>query len=210
MAILLPLTKDNMQQNYVLTASGDKVSINDRSNWSVARNNGVSASDINKIVSPTLKVSTQQEKLLRQKLGLESVFSIPNKYTTHGEERESIVLDWARGNFGVNPNEFLFHGDNLQHFATPDGLTEKSVVEVKTSMKPLSEITTYYMNQIQWQIHVMNAEKCLFLVEMHKDFNPLQIEVEWIERDEERIKFLQTNVDVFLERLNDSKKKTDR
>lgn len=191
-----------MQYNYVVTPEGEKVSIYNKEAWSLARNNGVSASDINKIISPTLKVSTQQEKLLKQKLGLENVFSIPNKYTTHGEEREAIVLDWAKGNFGVEPNEYLFHGENHQHFATPDGLTTDAVVEVKTSMKPLAEITQYYMNQMQWQMHVMKVEKCLFLVEMHKDFQSFEIESEWIHRDNERINILETNVNLFLEKLH--------
>lgn len=194
-----------MFRNHVLNDRGEPVRIDDKESWGAARMNGVSASDINKIVSPTLKISTQQEKLLEYKLGLKIAFDIPNSYTTHGNDREAIVLGWAAGNFNVVENRFLFHGENVQHFATPDGLGEDFVVEVKTSLKPLEQIRQGYMNQMQWQMHVIGVDKCLFLVEEHENFEAKGIDYEWIEKDNDRVDFLVENVNKFIARLNEAK-----
>jgi hypothetical protein len=189
----------------VKTAEGLPVTLDDRDDWNNARFNGVSASDINKIVSPTLRYSIQQEKLLQLKLGMAEMIDIPNSYTEHGNEREPIILEWAYGNFGIISNRFLFHGDDAQHLATPDGLGEDCVVEVKTSLKPLTEIKRYYMNQMQWQMHVMGVEKCLFIVETHEQFTAKEIEYEWIEKDEARLKVINENVENFIKRLNENR-----
>lgn len=189
----------------VKTATGEPVTLDERDDWNQSRFNGVSASDINKIISPTLKYSIQQERLLKYKLGMSEMIDIPNSYTEHGNEREPIILEWASGNFGIIPNRFLFHGENIQHLATPDGLGEDCVVEVKTSMKPLEEIKRNYMNQMQWQMHVMGVDRCLFLVETHEKFQVKGIDYEWVEKDEARLKIINQHVEVFLERLNSSR-----
>jgi predicted phage-related endonuclease len=188
--------------NHVLGSDGKPITIEDKEEWAKARVKGVSASDINKIVSPTLKVSIQQERLLEHKLGLKPSIDIPNSYTDHGNDREPIVLEWAKGNFGAESNKYLFHGSNKQHFATPDGLGSDFVVEVKTSIKPLALMRTGYMNQMQWQMHVMGVDRCLFIVELHENFKPINIDYEWVELDEKRIEFMVENVNKFIERLN--------
>ena len=52
----------------------------------------------------------------------------------------------------------------------------------------------------------MGVKKCLFLVEVHDKFKPLSIDYEWVEYDEDRIKFILEHVDAFIKRLNEGRK----
>lgn len=198
---------ENFRHLLVVNEQGIPVSSEtDKTVWLQYRNKGVTATDINKIISPTLKLSSQRKKLLENKrqaiTHIDSENTI-NSYMAHGNTREPIIVDWASDKFGITGNGFLFHNqNNLQHLATPDGLGDDFVVEIKTSIKTLSEVKQGYMNQIQWQLHVMNVPKCLFLVEQHENFSPLEVQHEWIYRDEERIKLMEKHVNLFIHELN--------
>lgn len=189
--------------DFVRDEQGNPISSDDKIAWSNARLLGVTATDINKIVSPTGKLSSQREKLLKIKKGeLEnSGFNVTTVSMTHGNEREPIILDWASGNFDVIANNYLFQGLKPQYLATPDGLGEGFVVEVKTSVKPLNDVLGYYSNQLQWQMFVMGVDKVLFIVEQHKDFSSYSLEYKWVEKDETRINLIVRNVDLFIEEL---------
>ena len=191
-----------LPSNVFLDASGKPLSSENKIEWLKARATGITATDINKIISPTLKISSQSIKLLQSKL--ENVTTEPqlNSYMVHGNEREPIIAEWAAGNFGMVANSYLFYGENQQHLATPDGLGEDFVGEIKTSLKPLKSIVNYYMNQMQWQLNVMQQDKCLFLVEQHEKFKPLSIDYMWVYRDENRIQLLTRHVNAFIEILN--------
>lgn len=198
---------EKFEQYIVLDENGTPISAStDKQKWLEYRNRGVTATDINKIISPTLKLSSQRIKLLETKkdTSITANNSEPriNTYMQHGNEREPIIVQWASGNFNMTGNDVLFHGENIQHLATPDGLGENFVAEIKTSIKPIHEIKQGYMNQIQWQMHVLQVDKCLFLVEQHNNFKPLSIEYEWIYRDEQRIKLIEKHVNMFLNELN--------
>lgn len=197
--------------NVVLDSEGKPLSSLNRLEWLTARSNGVTATDINKIISPTLKPSSQHVKLLKTKLSPEaSIEEIRlNNYMIHGNEREPIIADWAAGNFGMKANSYLFYGDNSQHLATPDGLGEGFVGEIKTSLKPLHLVVGYYMNQIQWQLNVMHYERCLFIVEQHKDFRPVNIDYLWVERDDDRIDLLVKHVNFFIEKMEEERNKNN-
>lgn len=190
----------------VLDNFGNPVSSStNKQTWLEYRNKGVTATDINKIISPTLKLSSQKNKLLQNKktlIELNNGEANINSFMNHGNDREPIIVGWAASNFGAIGNDFLFHGSNLQHLATPDGLGEDFVVEIKTSLKPLKSIKQGYMNQIQWQMHVMGVQKSLFIVEQHENFNPISIDYEWVEIDLERIQIIKKHVDSFLLELN--------
>lgn len=187
----------------VLNANGEPIRSADKDAWAEARLKGVTATDINKIVSPTGKLSGQRTKLLSIKRGeqIDSNFHVKTMSMTHGNEREPIMLGWAAGNFDVIANDFLFHGEKEQYLATPDGLGDGYVVEVKSSIKTLDEILGHYMNQMQWQMHVIGVPKVLFIVEQHKDYSNHSIDYRWIEKDEDRIKLIVENVDIFIKEL---------
>lgn len=191
--------------NVFLDSQGLPLSSSNKQEWLKARLTGVTATDINKIISPTLKPSSQSIKLLKTKLNNTEHVEEPqlNSYMHHGNEREPIIADWASGNFGMVANNYLFYGVNEKHLATPDGLGEGFVGEIKTSMKPLNSIINYYMNQIQWQLHVMSVEKCLFIVEQHENFLPKDIDYIWVTRDEKRISTIVKHVNIFIEQLTE-------
>lgn len=191
-----------------LDSAGNPVSSANKQEWLKARLTGVTATEVNKIVSPTLKLSSQSSKLLKSKLDVSDVVYEPqlNSYMVHGNDREPIIAEWASGNFGMTANDYLFYGENVQHLATPDGLGEGFVGEIKTSMKPLKSVIGYYMNQIQWQLNVMSVDKCLFIVEQHDSFVPINLDYVWVERDEKRIKIITEHVNLFLEQLESKRK----
>lgn len=196
-----------LPNNVFLDSSGNPVSSSNKQEWLKARLTGVTATDINKIISPTLKLSSQSAKLLASKLDTsENVYEPQlNNYMIHGNEREPIIAEWALGNFGMVANDYLFYGDNPKHLATPDGLGNDFVGEIKTSLKPLKSVVGYYMNQIQWQLNVMHLDKCLFIVEQHENFLPTSLDYIWVGRDETRIKIITSHVNQFLERLEEKR-----
>jgi transcriptional regulator with XRE-family HTH domain len=73
------------------------------------------------------------------------------------------------------------------------------VVEIKVSNKPLEQIVVKYNDQVQWQMHVMGAEKALVALE---DRESQEISSQWIERDDDRIAALSGAADQFLESLD--------
>lgn len=104
--------------------------------------------------------------------------------------------------FGIAHNSRLLHGQNPRHLATPDGLGEQSVSEIKTSTKPLSQALSVYQDQLQWQMHVTGVNQLLFVVETRYS---LEREHVWVARDSERILQLTTHADTFLDDLDSAR-----
>jgi hypothetical protein len=75
-------------------------------------------------------------------------------------------------------------------------LDHKLIGEYKTSGKPLDKIPAHYMRQVQWQLFVAGAERCLFAYELRLDapggtFAPgFDVETQWVDRDDKKIKEL--------------------
>lgn len=126
----------------------------------------------------------------------------PNAYMDWGNEREPYIADVVKERFGIMPNDWLISaGGKLSPdrwmMATPDGLSLDHTVigEYKTSGKPLDKIPAHYMRQVQWQMWVTDAERCLFAYELRLDapggFAPgFDVECQWVDRDEKKIKEL--------------------
>lgn len=130
-----------------------------------------------------------------------------NAYTNHGNDRERAIL--AR--FGLEQNTLLFHAaDNDRHVCTPDSFIvnaetgELTLVQVKTSSKPITRIAPTYQRQMLWEHHVMGAARTLFVWEEHEAFQPLKMEPEsmWFDRDDDRIDTLITIADLVLEGMD--------
>ncbi|WP_258191016.1 hypothetical protein [Arthrobacter sp. PAMC25284] len=150
-----------------------------------------------KIVLQNNRPSSQRPQLLLEKLtGDEGPRFAQFK---HGIEREPIIAAWVEEKFGIRPNRLLCVGINPRHLATPDGIGDGAICEIKTSTKPLASAVKTYRDQIQWQLHVTGAGKTLFVVENR---NSLEREHSWIERDETRIAVLAAHADHFLEELD--------
>jgi len=121
----------------------------------------------------------------------------PNAMMDWGNEREPHIAQVVKERFGIMPNDWLIAKDdglNRWQMATPDGLSmdHTTIAEIKTTGKPLDVIPIRYRRQIQWQLHVTDAERCLFAYELRLEgpegFVPgFDVECQWIERNEEMI-----------------------
>lgn len=172
----------------------------DRDAWLTARNTGVTASNAAKLVSENSIDSILKSKFYDGFTG--------NAATEWGLEREPFLLEWAK----FEQNKFLFHSiDNKRFMATPDGIRLDSegkleLCQVKTTGKPMPKIPAHYYRQIQWEMYVMDAVRCYFVVEVHEDFVPVSLEpqLEIFERNEEVIASLKTLAIALLARLDEA------
>lgn len=181
---------------YARSSQGAPISSENRNEWLEARRWGVTATDVKKIVKLNGEPSVQRVGLLEKKL---SGARDPDFAAfQHGRDREPIIAEWARQEFGVVHNQYLMCGTNSSHLATPDGHGEDFIVEIKTSVKELIPTSKMYRDQIQWQLHVTNTEKVLLIVENRYS---LERDYMWVLRNEERIQTLTTHADYFLEEL---------
>jgi hypothetical protein len=172
----------------------------DRDAWLTARNTGVTASNAAKLVSEQSLDSIIKSKFYDGFTG--------NAATDWGLEREPFLLDWA----GFPQNKFLISSEEEPRFmATPDGIRldaegNLELCQVKTTGKPMPKIPSHYYRQIQWEMFVMGAVRCYFVVEIHEDFVPVSLEpqLEIFERDEEAIASLKPLAYALLGRLDDA------
>jgi putative phage-type endonuclease len=167
----------------------------DREAWLWHRSQGVTATMVAKAATPAGFAEVVAE--------LESPREvIPNAFMDWGNEREPHIAQVVKERYGIMPNDWLVSkGGNLSPdrwmMATPDGLSldHTMIGEYKTSGKPLDKIPAHYMRQVQWQLYVTDAERCLFAYELRLDapggFAPgFDVECQWVDRDEKKIKEL--------------------
>ncbi|WP_147917340.1 YqaJ viral recombinase family protein [Ruania zhangjianzhongii] len=185
------------EYRFARNPGGGVVSSADRVAWLRARLWGVTATDARRLVTSRGKVSKQRTRLLAEKLSGRTLPRLPQ--FAHGIEREPVIAHWVHQRFGIAPSGALCHGANHRHLATPDGLGEHSIAEIKTSVADLDSTARTYTDQLQWQLHVTGCEQVLFVVEhrhtMRRDFR-------WVGRDEARIALLAEHADTFLAELD--------
>lgn len=182
---------------FARTPGGGVISSADRVAWLRARLWGVTATDARRLVTSRGKVSKQRERLLAEKFSGRTLPRLPQ--FAHGIEREPVIAAWVHQRFGIAPSGALCVGANDRHLATPDGIGEHSIAEIKTSVEDLDGAARTYADQLQWQLHVTGCERVLFVVEhrhtMRRDFR-------WVGRDEARIALLAEHADAFLAELD--------
>lgn len=172
----------------------------DRDAWLTARNTGVTATNASKLVSEQSLDSIIKSKFYDGFTG--------NAATDWGLEREPFLLDWA----GFPQNKYLISSEEEPRFmATPDGIRldaegNLELCQVKTTGKPMPKIPAHYYRQIQWEMFVMGAVRCYFVVEVHEGFVPVDLEPTlWVfERDDEVIASLKPLAYALLGRLDDA------
>lgn len=158
--------------------------------WLAARDRGVTATQVAKA-----STSAGMKEVLAQ---IENPTPVePNAFMSWGTEREAHIAHVVKERYGILPNDWLLCAEgagNEWQMATPDGLSLDHTVigEYKTSGKSLEKVPANYMRQVQWQLYVTGAEKCLFAYELRLEgpegFVPgFDVECQWIERDEEMI-----------------------
>ena len=160
--------------------------------WLAARDRGVTATQVAKASTPA-----GMKEVLAQ---IENPTPVEaNGYMSWGTDREAYIAHVVKERYGVMPNDWLLCAEgagNEWMLATPDGLgwhDDCQVIgEYKTSGKPLDVIPLNYLRQIQWQLYVSGAEKCLFAYELRLEgpegFVPgFDVECQWVERNEDII-----------------------
>lgn len=169
----------------------------DREAWLWHREQGVTATMVAKAATPAGFAEVVAE--------MENPREVtPNAMMSWGNEREPHIAQVVLERFDIFPNDYLISkGGKLSPdrwmMATPDGLCwhdgHKTIGEYKTSGKPLDKIPAHYMRQVQWQMWVTDAERCLFAYELRLDapggFAPdFDINTQWVDRDDKKIKEL--------------------
>jgi predicted phage-related endonuclease len=164
-----------------------------RQEWLEARERGITATQVAKASTP----SGYKEVLSQIENPVEVV---SNAVMDWGNEREPYISDYIKREFAefqLMPNDWLICADgpgNEWMMATPDmlSLDHRFIAEIKTSGKPLDKIPLNYMRQMQFQLFVTGAERCLFAYELRLEgpegFVPgFDIETQWVDRDEDMI-----------------------
>lgn len=160
-----------------------------REEWLQARSMGVTATQVARAAT------SAGFKQVIQDLEMHAEVT-PNDVMLWGNLREPYIAQVVKERFGIMPNDWLISRPGLDSWmmATPDGLSQdhKLIAEIKTSARSLEKIPIAYMRQMQWQLWVTGAERCLFAWEQRLDapdgFAPgFDVSTQWVERDEEMI-----------------------
>ncbi len=171
----------------------------DREAWLAERRQGVTATELAKIM-----ISGSREQAIRDlvKQKREGDGFTGNAYTEWGKEREPIIAADLAG-FGVVPESRVFHAAvNSRYLASPDGISvdfDGNLVldEIKTTGKPLPKGSQAlaekgYEWQMQWCCYVVNAVGCWLNAELRfghpsEEFVAGPRSREWFARDESMI-----------------------
>jgi putative phage-type endonuclease len=173
--------------------------------WLRARRDGVTATQVAKAATPAGFEQAVKDYH-------DDFVEFENPFMTFGKEMEPVVSRTVHTKFGILPNEWLIrHDEFAHHLATPDGLSldHTMISEVKTTGQDWEEksIPIQYRRQVQWQLHVTGAERCLFAYMMRLEergvFAPAWFEPKslWIERDEAMIEALISTANRLWERV---------
>jgi hypothetical protein len=171
--------------------------------WYRAREYGVSATTVAKAAAGPGGYDAE----LKRALHPEDNIIEDNAYMRFGRDYEKWIVNGLPHEYKIRPNDWLIRAaEQERHLATPDGLNEdwSIIAEVKTTgtdwdkgldrgMIP-GDIPIQYRRQVQWQMYVTGATKCVFgwLLRMQTDsgeFVPAWMEPKHfiIQRDDEMI-----------------------
>src|SRR4051812_46413087 len=144
----------------MIDASRFLVRSTEREAWLEARRGGVSATEVAGAATPSGFAETVANR--RNPVDIED-----NAYMAFGRESESEIMRYAHTEHGILPSDWLLAAEqDRRHIATPDGLSPNHtlIAEAKTTGKDWGDaIPIKYRRQVQWQLHVSGAERCLFL-----------------------------------------------
>jgi hypothetical protein len=179
--------------------------------WYKARQYGVSATTVSKAASGPAGFDAE----LNRALFPENHVVEDNDYMRFGRIYEEWIVHGLPREYGIAPNDWLIcgTGQNRWHLATPDGLNKdwSVIAEVKTTGKDWdgAKIPIQYRRQVQWQLHVTGAQRCVFgwllrATSESGDFVPAWMEPKHIviERDEEMISDLIEVANKFITDFN--------
>jgi hypothetical protein len=179
--------------------------------WYKARQYGVSATTVAKAASGPGGFDAE----LKRALNPEEHVVEDNAYMKFGRDYEEWIVNGLPPEYKIAPNDWLICGVGSErwHLATPDGLNAdwSIIAEVKTTGKDWDpdKIPIQYRRQVQWQLHVTGATKCVFAWLLRAesdsgDFVPAWMEPKHtiIERDEDMIADLKEVANRFITDYN--------
>ena len=183
--------------------------------WYKARQYGVSATTVAKAASGPGGFDAE----LKRALNPEDHVVEDNAYMKFGRDWEEWIVDNLPPEYGIKPNDWLICGVGADrwHLATPDGLNSDwtTIAEVKTTGKDWEDgkPPIQYRRQVQWQLHVTGAERCVFAWLLREtipetgEFTPAWMEPKHIviERDETMIAELKEVANNFITAYNNYK-----
>lgn len=160
--------------------------------WFAARRNGVSATAVANASTP----AGFREEVLKA-LYPEEYQVQDNEYMKFGRDWEQWIVDNIPTEYNIKANDWLIHADGHQwQLATPDGISPDghTIAEVKTTGKDWNTIPLRYIRQVQWQLYVTGADRCIVAwllrgEDEQGEFVPAWFEPKHtiVERDEEMI-----------------------
>ena len=127
--------------------------------WIEARRSGVTATQVANASTPAGFDKAAADFLTEYR-------EADNAFMRFGRDWESHIADYVAAEYGVEPNEWLIAGEERRHLATPDGLSKNHewCGEYKTTGKDwetVERLPLRYKRQVQWQLHVTGATKCV-------------------------------------------------
>lgn len=143
----------------------------DRPSWLAARQGGVTATDVARLV----RGGTGTWAAVRaEKAGTARDFH--NAAMQHGNDREPVVLAFAQATFDLLPCGDLYAADDEPRFlATPDAINADEIGEVKTTVHDweiLSDVPGRYIDQMLWQMRVTGRRRGRLIFEPHENGVP--------------------------------------
>lgn len=135
----------------------------DHDEWLRIRDTGISATTVSKAATPSGYAEIINERNNPTEF-------VDNAYMKFGRDNEAWMVASLKDQFGIFENDWLICADGHENrwmFATPDGLSldHQTIAEVKTTGKDWGELKSIpinYRRQVQWQLHVTGAERCVF------------------------------------------------
>lgn len=183
----------------------------DEEAWLEAREGKITATLISAASTP--KGFTESLAKLRG----ESEPVTDNSYMEFGRRMEPFISLFVKDVAGIVPNEWLIrHEDRPEFVATPDGVAwhYPIISEVKTTgtdWGTWNKVPIKYRRQVQWQMYVTGAEKCVFAWLLREDRDGL-FSSPWLEpklltvdRDEEEIEKLVGVAEELLKQVKEKK-----
>lgn len=183
----------------------------DEDAWYAARRTGVTATAVAEVAAKRDRAAAIRDWLSPEPFE-------PNDYMRFGTVSEPAIMQAAHDEHGILPVDWVIAGTDHRHLATPDGLSldHTHIAECKTTgdgwedaEANLKKLPIRYRRQVQWQLHVTDADACLFLWQLRIPddagwfrFGWFEPRTVWIERDEEMIRDLRLVGHDMLEALD--------
>jgi len=188
--------------------------------WFDVKRGKISASGISNVLAKGKKgeLSKTREKYFEE-IFIERITGITDKgYSNYNMENGTETEPLARDAYGMltltNVQEVGFVEVNEWLGCSPDGLVgDDGLIEIKSPLAKThyhtikkDSVPTQYIPQIQCQLYVTGRQWCDF-VSFNQYWTPKPIYVKRVERDEEKIKQIAVEVEIFIDELKELESK---